>query len=1272
MNTQNDLLFGMIAFQAGAVEADQLAETCALGSADGSVSLADRLVDRGCLTIEQKTQVERLVANELENHGGDAKATLAATVDGRFLDAIRDAGATMGDDMAHLTQTLVPVANYELVESLKPADEDESDRYTRTHLHAKGGMGQVWVARDGSLGRQIALKELRPEQTGNSIICSRFLYEAKITAQLEHPGIVPVYELGGGPVPFYTMRFVKGRTLSEATRAYHKERLAGTADSLALVKLLSAFLGVCHAVAYAHSRGIIHRDLKGQNVILGDFGEVIVLDWGIAKQVGPVQAAAPAAGGDVVDSSRPGSPDEVFLDSIMENGTVNPDETSPAATEDSNPMLLRPRLDSGAGPDGTMHGQLLGTPGFMAPEQAIGLLDQIDQRTDVYGLGAVLYEILTGSPPFTGKKTMEILYRVHQEPPRPPRECNPTVDPALQAICLKALSKPRAQRYASATDLAQEVERYLADEPVHACPDPWTRRALRWSRRHRTAVATAAGLLVTTTIALGVGTVLVTRERNEAKLQGKQARQAVDDMYTKVAENWLEDRLDPLQKEFLEKTLAHYQRLTGQAAGDPAVRLEHGRAFQRMGDIHRKLGRLDEANDAFRRALAILEPLHAAQPADGGAGRALALTRTHLGDLLVRRGQNDDAEPLYRQALLLQEGLVAAPNSAPEDRWLLARTLKSQADLVRRKGDFTGARPIYQQAIAALEKATAAAPALSDVRNDLALAEDAQGQLLMELGETKLAEDAFRRALKLLEPLVAEFPTIPRFRETLAKASNSLGMIEQNDGRAADSESHYLRELAEAERLTQDFPDRPEFRRELARGCTNLGGLLFEQSRAAEAETILRRGIALNADLTAKQPGDVQIRLDLAKCRHNLGCLLLENGRTEGAIAELEQARNLSSALVKQFPDAPRYRHNLAGDLRNLGRAYEAAEQGAAEASYQESLEISERLAREFPANIDYQIELGRCLNTLGAHLAAANKADQAESSYTRGLAVLSFKDQAARTTESLREQATLLSNLGELQRAGGRPGADGSLRHSIAIFEELAARKPAARIDRQTLAIAQNNLAEVLVAAGRAEEAGQTFAKSRAGLDLLASENSKAVDTQNYLGYVCEQQAMLQAKIGQPEQALQSIKAAVAHQRQAVKLTDGKVSAYRLMLAGHLGALARACLKLHAYDDAIRAAIDLPKAAPASEQGYLDAAKILVRCVAVANEDRQLDRSRRENIGRKCSGRIAILLREAIDSNPKLGERIKSDSELSQILARPEFQNLLGGLVNLGPARVQ
>ena len=190
--------------------------------------------------------------------------------------------------------------------TLSPADESR-ERYTLTHLHAKGGMGRVWLARDSALGRQIALKELRPDQADNSIVCSRFLYEAKITAQLEHPGIVPVYELGEGEAPYYTMRFVRGRTLSEAIRAYHKKRAAGEADSVGRVELLTAFVNVCHAVAYAHSRGIIHRDLKGQNVVLGDFGEVMVLDWGLAKRVGPDQQAEQLRAGRPRSPTRPGS-----------------------------------------------------------------------------------------------------------------------------------------------------------------------------------------------------------------------------------------------------------------------------------------------------------------------------------------------------------------------------------------------------------------------------------------------------------------------------------------------------------------------------------------------------------------------------------------------------------------------------------------------------------------------------------------------------------------------------------------------------------------------------------------------------------------------------------------------------------------------------------------------------------------------------------------------------------------------------------------------------
>jgi PAS domain S-box-containing protein len=338
-----------------------------------------------------------------------------------------------GDGRAGQPEPAAPAADTDARQSLirtiaapgpiAPAPTDfilqTRDRYTLSRLHAAGGIGQVWLAHDASLGRDVALKELRPEQAGNGKAAGRFVREARLTGQLEHPGVVPLYELNFGAdsdKPFYTMRFVRGRTLTSAIDAYHATRLEGRADPLEFVALLTAFVAVCNTVAYAHSRRVLHRDLKGDNVMLGDFGEVVVLDWGLAK--------------------------------LMDQ----PDDEA----GDASRIAWDRTLDAGL----TVQGEIVGTPAYMAPEQAAGRQDQIDERTDIYGLGAMLYEILTGQPPFTGSTTLEVLQNAIRGNPPPPRELWPDAPPALEEACLKALAKDPAGRHARAEELAREVQQW--------------------------------------------------------------------------------------------------------------------------------------------------------------------------------------------------------------------------------------------------------------------------------------------------------------------------------------------------------------------------------------------------------------------------------------------------------------------------------------------------------------------------------------------------------------------------------------------------------------------------------------------------------------------------------------------------------------------------------------------------------------------------------------------------------------------------------------------
>lgn len=482
----------------------------------------------------------------------------------------------------------------------------------------KGGLGDVWVVSEANLGRTVAVKQLQERWVGNPRAERAFLQEVRITSLLEHPGIVPVHATGrtNDGRPFYSMRYIEGETLREAIDKCHAEPTLDLSD---LRRLLDHFVSVCQTVAYAHSCQILHRDLKPENVVIGSFGQTVLLDWGLAKQ-SPEHSQFSQAHGFTTRSV---------------DGCGHHAENS---------------IDTSAG-------DVLGTPAYMSPEQARGDQRAISTRTDVYGLGAILYTILFGLAPHP------------QHSLRPGTTQQVPVDfPAIRtsnwltsgliAICRKAMSVQPGDRYPSAAALADEVVHWLSGESISVKRQPLLQRSLRWAVRQRTLAGAVLVFAIFTLLAMTLGYVGIQRERSEKLLAARtalanaRAMESAAEYIAKVFQSAEPVGFDNLgfavngqldARESLRQILENGYALIDSYFGERSE--QKSNVLLAMGYSFRGLAEYEKANNLLNDALALRRQLYGENDL-----RTLECIY-HLGRLASDRGEYAEAEQLLRHVV---------------------------------------------------------------------------------------------------------------------------------------------------------------------------------------------------------------------------------------------------------------------------------------------------------------------------------------------------------------------------------------------------------------------------------------------------------------------------------------------------------------------------------------------------------------------------------------------------------------------------------------------
>ncbi len=1028
-DSSRDLLFGLLALQTGMIDQGELFAAFAAWTRDKARPLADHLGDHGGLDAAARAAVEAMVAVHVKKHGGDLEKSLASVPTNR---SARARLAALGEP--EIEAALARVAGPKNGPATETEDDDpertgtyslgsatsDGQRFRILRPHARGGLGAVFVALDGELHREVALKQILEKHADDPGSRQRFVAEAEITGGLEHPGVVPVYGLGTDALgrPYYAMRFIKGDSLKAAIDRFHKDhglRNDAGRRSLELRTLLGRFTDVCNAIDYAHSRGVIHRDIKPANIIVGKHGETLVVDWGLAKAIG---RADPSGGEQTIAPSSSGSSE-------------------------------------------TLPGSALGTPAYMSPEQARGDLSRLGPRSDVYSLGATLYCLLTGKPPFENDDIGGILHAVQEGQFRSPSQLDSALDRALEAICLKAMATDPENRYATPRALADDLDRWMADEPVSAWREPLARRARRWARRNRT-VVTAAGAAVLVALVgtaavlavqtrananlhsanteLAVANAKVTRANNELAASNLRerarfalAQEAIRIFHTGVSEDLLlkQKEFGTLRTKLLRGAQEFYRKLEGLLGNhtDRDSRLALGRAYYEVGELTRELDSKKDALAMHQRALALFEELTREAPADAVLRSEVERSYAAVAFLLSSLGQKADALAAIARARAIAQDLAAS----------------DPADIERRR--------------------------------ELARVDQLHGASLWENSRVSEGLDALERARASQEDLIRSSPTDERCRLELAKTCDDLAMLLDSSGRTDEALAVYGRARDLVEGLVRANPTNARMAHEVPRTIGNMAIALESAGRPNEALAAHDRARELLGMIGDANPTLLSVTRDRAWIDAMTAKILIEAARDAEALPVLERARMARETLVKAGTSVIRDQTQLIQIYGQIAAIHaRAGRTSQALASREPALAVATRLADAHLGDLGIQAELARAYLGVADLLTTTGKPSEALPWTDKALAI-QRKMVEAELPQSRYELAGGIRGRGVTLQKAGRPAeAVSAFRDAIGMLEGLPSPASGTLYD---LACSQSLLSRLASDAGSGLTAAQGEAEA-------------------------------------------------------------------------------------------------------------------------------------------------------------------------------------------------